>query len=239
MTKLEIRLGLTWHIDGFRAVLLQLQNVEELRVEIYPIPQFVIKKCSPVFLARFRHIDVSLPLPVILYWFETPLLEHLEIIDRFNAAYNHEIAEAISSLIYRSSCQIHQLTLGHCTVKVIYMVLRVRELTSAEELNQGDSESLSRIIRDLAKFDERISFFLPTLHVLRLKCCPPHAINEFVAAISNLLEARGKESELVARHRVALESIKTTPCGRAHCHDITCNTTPKCFGKDVELAILR
>jgi len=230
LTKFEIRLRVGHGGDELRETLLQLQNVEELRVETPVREYFAIDKNAPVFqLARLRRLDVSVDLAGIVDWFDTPLLEHLEINDYFDFANNLEIAkEAISSLIHRSSCRIHRLTLDHCGIKVIRMVLGVRALTaSVEELfiNRGESEIL--VIRDIPGFDERI--YLPNLHVLRLKCCPLHATDEFVAAISYLLEARGEESELVASHDIAplrRIAIQFDSCSTWWCdHDIISSTT--------------
>ena len=113
---------------------------------------------------------------------------------------------------------------------MIRVVLGIRALTaSVEELfiNRGEIESLSRVIRDIAGFDERI--YLTNLLVLRLKCCRLHATDEFVAAISYLLDARGEESELVASHDITplrRVAIQFGSCSPWWCdHDITSSTT--------------
>ncbi|KAF8345031.1 hypothetical protein F5887DRAFT_238366 [Amanita rubescens] len=225
LTKVKISTGLTQGSDEVRATLFQLQNVEELRLEIPFMRDFVIDKHSPVFrFARLRRFNVSMELAVILYWFDTPLLEHLEINDRFIFTHRGEnTEEVIASLIYRSSCHIRRLTLEDCQIEAIRLVLGVRALTaSVEELfiEHRESSGLSRLIRDI---NERS--YLPKLHVLRLKCC----FNEFMAATPYLLEVRGEESEFVASHDIApllRVTVQFRSCRNPRCED------PKSFAND-------
>ncbi len=83
-------------------------------------------------------------------------------------------------------------------------------LTNVEELFlDGPTLTIPNIIRYIAglSFDNHV--YLPKLRLFEMRYCPAHNIEELAAAISHLLEERGKGSKLApaSRDNALLEKL--------------------------------
>ncbi len=199
MTKLNIDLPPSLDFTDshrLRAFLLQLQNVEELRLTIsYVKDGFGTLKCLPVRFARLKLLHASLLYPGVLSWFEAPLLEDvLMYCGPFSATYDpDECKEELSSLVHRSPCHIRHLTLQDCEVEVAHSLMKA--LTSVERLCVKDSIAHNYgplLVRDIA---EAGGIYLPDLRMLQVSSCPEY-FQGYASSISCLFEARNIQPRL-------------------------------------------
>lgn len=205
LTRLTIDLP-TLHFannGALRSFLLQFQNIEELHITPFSVKlDSDVPECSTIRFPRLRLFGISLDIPWILSFFETPVLEHLSVCDGFedvDARYNYD--DEISSFVQRSSCHIRRLTLGNCTLgvaqHVIFFLDHVEELSVEQYSNV---EYAHRIIRDIADSFGRRLYKLPNLRVLEVSCCPGY-FEDVVRAAAHLLSVRSTKSR--SGHNIA------------------------------------
>ena len=196
-------------MDNAEAALSQLQNVEEIRL----LPPRGLRLArfnpsSPIQLPHLRFFEVwAIHYLRIFEWFEMPLLEHLSVYDHIRPFVFPEGSEwkaEIASLINRSSCRIHSLTVRLCRDGLARDIAETLA-ASVEHLCIKDpvGETLPPLIRVIANSNGGV--FLPNLRELEIICCPGQADEECLAAIFHLLKVRVKPSGLLKRVTVQLK----------------------------------
>ena len=161
----------------FRTFLLQIQNVEELRLLLtYSHARFGYFKCPSVRFPRLRLLEISFSSPGVLSWFEAPLLDHLLLHDtcRDDAGSNDHIEE-LSSFLHRSSCCVRCLTFQGCDIDVSRDIIEELKV-GVEELCVGEMvEALWGDFLDFVRdMIQSYDIHLPKLRVFQVECCPEH-----------------------------------------------------------------
>lgn len=188
---LKLSIGLTSldfaNSNELEIFLLQLRNVEELRITVLShiiVHSDVLSACLPVRLPRLKQLEISLSISWILSYFETPSLQYLSVYHSFDA---HDYEGKLESLVHRSSCRIRHLTLEECEVHVAHDIME--ELVSVEELciketsDMVPRNSMPSLVQDIASG----GIYLPNLRVLQLPCCPGH-FKQVIPAASRLFQ---------------------------------------------------
>jgi len=143
-------------------------------------------------------------------WFTAPSLEHLHIhgcaAPRYDRLHDEQPYEReITSLIQHSSCHIRRLILDDCRAKETRIVMKA--LASVEELSITYPRRTLGIIQDIIGLEGCI--YVPKMQVLQFRTRVIHGtlVEETVAVISRLLEARGKGSPLPSHNIAPLEKF--------------------------------
>ncbi|KAF8337163.1 hypothetical protein F5887DRAFT_1244620 [Amanita rubescens] len=231
LTKLRIDIDRLCFADRneLETFLLQLRNVEELRIAVFRISfdSDVPGACLSVCFPRLKRLETTFSFSWMLSCFETPLLQYLWVCGSFNNInHRHEYKEnltslVLTSLVHRSSCHIRRLTLQNCEVEVAYDIMEV--LVSVEEL-YVEEMLCTGIVNVPSLVQDIVDGVLSNLRVLQVPCCAGQ-FEQVISAASRLFQTRNREpgSEPVVHplKRLAVTVGRVTcACGSCDFHDI-------------------
>ncbi|KAF8337727.1 hypothetical protein F5887DRAFT_984638 [Amanita rubescens] len=161
-------------------------------------------------LPNLRLLEISLGFAMIFSWFTAPLLEHLHIHGRSDPRYDwvHDVQpyeREITSLIQRSSCHIRRLVLDDCRTKEMRIIMK--SLASVEELSITYPRRTLDVIQDITGLEGCI--YVPKMKVLQVRTrnILGNRVEQTVAVISRLLEARGMGLSLPSHDITPLEKF--------------------------------
>lgn len=141
---------------------------------------------------------------IVHKWFETPSLEYLWVDGSSLHPRNSRVwKDKILSFDIRSSCHISRLTLQDCDSNLVY-IMGVLANVDRLCIKNPHPAAAPFIIRRIAYSD---GAYLPDLKELQVIYSPQRADEEFMATMSCLFQARGKESRSMpagAGHRIVL-----------------------------------